>query len=383
MAIQEHLQIKTKIVVTSQKGLIPFLKREIIGLNLPIISETLSSIETEGFFYDTMRLNLRLRTGHRVLFLIREFRCNTPSDLYKNSSKIKWEDYLDKNGYVCVTSSVDNPGITDNRFANLKVKDAIVDRIRKIFGTRPDSGPDRDRAVIHIFWKENLCSVYIDTSGEPLQKRGYRKIPFKAPMQETLCCATIMATSWSGDSHFINPMCGSGTLAIEAALIAANRAPGLVRDNYGFMHINGFEKNKWKELRKEAKKEINKAPHIKIIATDIDEEAIKGAKKNALTAGVDHMINFRVCDYKDTQIPEDKGIVVINPEYGRRLGEIKELEKKYKDIGDFFKKRCKGYMGYIFTGNLELTKKVGLRAKRRLIFFSSTIECRLLEYELY
>jgi putative N6-adenine-specific DNA methylase len=265
----------------------------------------------------------------------------------------------------------------------VKCKDAIVDRIRGKCGRRPDSGPDKNSVVVHLYWKEDRCSVYFDTSGIALSMRGYRKIPMTAPMQETLAAAVIMATGWNGKSNFVNPMCGSGTLVIEAALIALGKAPGLLRSNYGFMHLRGFDKSLWSELRMKTKKMTKRVLSHKIIATDKSREAVEAARKNAATAGVEHLIDFSVCDYAMAEPPDGGGIVVLNPEYGERMGKVRELEDVYRGIGDFFKQKCGGYTGYIFTGNLDLAKKVGLRAKRRIPFFSSSIECRLLEYELY
>ena len=374
---------KSRILITCAKGIAPFLREELVLLGFPVLSETIAGIATEGPMDDTLRLNLLIRTGHRVLFLIREFAARDADALYHGVSGIAWEKYIAEDGYVCVTSSVDNPSIRDSRYANVKCKDAIVDRIKEKRGQRPDSGPAKDRVVVNLYWKDDRCSVYFDTSGEPLSRRGYRKIPMSAPMQETLAAAVIQATGWNGSAHFINPMCGSGTLAIEAALIALNRAPGLLRDNYGFMHLKGFNEALWNDLRAQAKKESKKTLDFRIIATDIRREAVEAAKKNAVVAGVEHLIEFAVCDYSGTTLPDGGGIVILNPEYGERMGKIKELESVYKGIGDFFKQKCRGYTGYLFTGNLDLTKKVGLRAKRRIQFFNSGIECRLLEYELY
>ncbi|MCX5719956.1 MAG: THUMP domain-containing protein [Nitrospirae bacterium] len=374
---------KRKILITCAKGIPPFLKEELLKLGFPVLSETLAGIETEGTIDDTMRLNLHLRTGHRVLFLLREFIAADADALYLAVSEIVWEDYIDEDGYFSVTSSVDNPTIRDSRYANVKCKDAIADRIKEKRGKRPDSGPAQDRVVVNLYWKDDRCSLYLDTSGESLSRRGYRKIPMTAPMQETLAAAVIMATGWKAESHFINPMCGSGTLAIEAALITLDRAPGLLRGNYGFMHLKGFNEPLWNELRSEAKKKSKKTLGCRIIATDIKEEAVEAARKNAATAGVEHLIEFDVSDYSETAVPEGRGIIILNPEYGERMGKMKELEGVYEGIGDFFKQKCRGYTGYLFTGNPDLAKKVGLRAKRRIPFFSSRIECRLLEYELY
>jgi 23S rRNA G2445 N2-methylase RlmL len=374
---------KTKILITCPKGLPPYLKQEVSALGFPVIDETVAGIETEGTIDDTMVLNLMVRTGHRVLLHLHSFAAEDAWDLYKGTAEIEWERYIDENEYLSVHSSVDNPSITNPLFANVKCKDAIVDRIKEKRGKRPDSGPDMTGSVVFLYWKGNRCSLYLDTSGEPLAKRGYRKIPVKAPMQETLAAAVVMATGWTGSSNFVNPMCGSGTLAIEAALLALNRAPGILRSNFGFMHLKGFNKIKWEELRKKARAAAAKTFDGKMVASDNNPAAIRAARNNAATAGVEHLIEFAVCDFRETIVPDGGGVIILNPEYGERLGSIAELEAAYKDMGDFFKQKCKGYKGYIFTGNFDLAKKIGLRTKRKIQFFNSNIECRLLEYELY
>ncbi|MBN2653670.1 MAG: class I SAM-dependent RNA methyltransferase [Nitrospirae bacterium] len=374
---------KNKILITCAKGIAPYLSAEIEALGMPVVSETTASIGTEGTFEDAMRLNLMLRTGLRVLFLLKEFEADDSDELYREVSKIDWENIIDEDGYISVSSSVDNPTIRDSRFPNVKCKDAITDRLTEKRGRRPDSGPLQDRTVINLYWKESRCAIYIDTSGEPLSKRGYRKIPMQAPMQETLAAAVIMAAGWDIASNFINPMCGSGTLAIEAAMAALKMPPGILRDNYGFMHVKWFDKKIWLDMRADAESKILKSANIKIMATDIRRDAIDAAKKNAELAGVKNLIEFRVCPFEQTTIPEGSGIVILNPEYGERMGKSEELESVYHSIGDFFKQKCSGYKGYIFTGNMELAKKVGLRSKRKIPFYNSAIECRLLEYELY
>ena len=373
----------SKIVITCPKRMNLLLKAELLDLGYTNVEESHMSVSLQGTMKDCMKLNLFLRTGHSILFQLKEFHAKTPEDLYKEMVKIPWEEYIDVNGYFSVTSFSDNPEIIDSRFPNLKCKDAIADRITSKKGHRPNSGPDRNKTVINLHWRENKASVYIDTSGETIAKHGYRKIPFKAPLQESLAAALILASKWDKNSHFINPMCGSGTLAIEAALIAQKRAPGLLRSNFGFMHILGFESEPWEEMRKEARLASQKNLDFKIIASDLNEDAIQAAKRNAATAGVDHVIEFVCCDFRETPIPEGTGVVMINPEYGERLGEVSELQIIYREIGDFFKKHCSGYMGYVFTGNLDLGKQVGLKPKRKIEFYNSKIDCRLLEFELY
>lgn len=374
---------KNRILVTCPKGIAPYLAEEIRSLGRPVLEERTAAVETEGTLHDAMRLNLHLRTGHRVLFLVQTFKAGTPDELYRKLTGIGWENYIGADGYVSVAASVENPTIRDARFAGLKCKDAIVDRIKMKRGRRPDSGPEKRGAAVFLYWRDSACGVYLDTTGEPLARRGYRKIPLQAPMQETLAAAVILAAGWDGESSFINPMCGSGTLAIEAALIGLNKAPGLLRSRYAFQHLMGFDREAWQSMRSIARAETRKAPAGPIIASDIRPEAVKAAKQNAKTAGVDHLMEFRVCDYRETPIPEGGGVIVLNPEYGRRMGELNRLADVYKGIGDFFKQKGMGCRGYIFTGNPDLAKKVGLKTRRRIPFFNGEIECRLLEYDLY
>jgi len=206
-------------------------------------------------------------------------------------------------------------------------------------------------------------------------------------LREALAAGIIIETGYDGSVPLLLPMCGSGTLAIEAALIAANRPPGLLRGNLGFMHLKDFDTSAWQSLRKEVlasgKKLLKNKTIAPIIATDIDPEAVNAAQKNAKTAGVDHLIKFDVCDFADTDVPDGHGIILLNPEYGRRLGNTDQLAETYERVGDFFKQKCSEYTGYVFTGNLDLAKKIGLRVSRRLSFFNGDIECRLLKYELY
>ena len=376
---------KQTIIITCPKGIASWLAKEVIDLGFPILDEGEAAVETEGTLADTMRLNLHIRTGHRILYLLSTFEAENPDGLYAGLLKIPWEGLLHESGahaYLSVTSTVETPAINDTRFVNLKAKDAIVDRLVKRYGIRPDSGPDRDRAVVHVYWKGSKVLVYLDTSGESLSRRGYRKIPLTAPMQETLAAAIIFATGWNGRASFVNPMCGSGTLAIEAALLAEGRAPGLLRSNYGFTHLKGFNPAAWRKIRAAAHME-QKEMAAQIIATDINPHAVDAARQNARTAGVENLIEFAVCPFDQTPVPERGGVVVLNPPYGERTGEVSKLIVLYREIGNFFKQKCGGYRGYIFTGNMAMGKHVGLRTKRRITFYNSEIECRLLEYELY
>lgn len=374
----------SKIIVTCHKWLAPALAKEIEALGYERISVFQTGVELEGTMADCIKLNLNLRCASQVMYSLKAFICNDPNELYRNLVTIPWEKMLVPDGYFSVTSNVYHPTIQTNLFANLRVKDAIVDRMRETTQQRPSTGSELSGAVVYLFWKKDEAEVFLDTSGETLAKHGYRKLPGKAPMLEALAAATILSTKWNKTTPFINPMCGSGTLAIEAALIASNRVPGLMRSNYAFMYIKGYEKAIYENERAALDAKINHHPNIKIIASDLSDKAIEIAKINAAVAGVEQMIDFQVCDFESTQLPETEGsVIMFNPEYGERLGDEIELNATYARMGDFLKNKCKGFTGYIFTGNLDLAKKIRLKPSRRIEFFNATIDCRLLEYELY
>lgn len=381
--MMEVFNTPNKVIITCNRRLSSYLAQEVEALGFDIVRAFNTGIEVNASINECIRLNLNLRIASQVLYEVKSFRARNADELYKALVTIAWEELLPFDGYFSVTSNVHNETITTPLFANVKVKDAIVDRIKDKKGVRPNTGPELNQAVIHLHWIEDRAEIFLDTSGETLAKHGYRKHPGKAPMLEALATATIMATQWDGQSPFVNPMCGSGTLAIEAALMAQKRMPGLQRMNYAFMHFIGYDEEVFFEERRRLKELTNKKNLPNIIASDVSNEAIEIAKSNAKTAGVEHLITFEICDFAKTTIPEEQGVIMFNPEYGERLGVHTKLEATYKRIGDFLKQACKGYRGYIFTGNLDLAKKIGLQASRRFEFFSGKLDCRLLQYELY
>lgn len=382
--MMQVFETKSKVIITCNKRLSPYLQAEVEELGYTIERSFSTGVELFISVTECIRLNLNLRCASQILYSLKSFKASTPEQLYEQLVDLEWEELIDFAGYFSVTSNVDNPNITTPLFANLKVKDAIVDRFRKKKNIRPNSGSDANKTVIHLYWKDAEAEIFIDTSGETLAKHGYRKIPGKAPMLEALAASVILASNWDRKSPLVNPMCGSGTLAIEAALIASNRRPGLFRMNYGFMHILGYDEEVFFAERRRLKDQVLKTVAFSIIASDISEDAVEVSRRNAKTAGVDNLITFEVCDFEETPVPQEKsGVVVFNPEYGERLGVHSKLELTYKRMGDFMKKNCKGYTGYIFTGNPELAKKIGLRADRKIEFYNGKLDCRLLQYELY
>ena len=372
------------VTITCNKRLAPFLEQEVKDLGFAVERTFVTGVNIKGTMNDCIRLNLNLRCASQVLYSLKSFRAQNADAIYENVANHPWESILPDEGYFSVTSNVSNPTINNNLFANLRVKDGIIDRLRDKTGNRPSTGSELLGAVIHLFWRDEDAELFLDTSGDSLARHGYRKIPGRAPMLEALASATIYATKWNKMSPFVNPMCGSGTIAIEAAMIATNRRPGLFRTNYAFMHLQGYDERVYFKEDALLETQIIDKNKLRIIATDYSEIAIDNARKNAIAAGVANMIDFSVCDFAETEIPKETGgIFYVNPEYGARLGDIAQLEETYSRIGDFMKQKCGGYFGYVFTGNLDLAKKIGLKAGRRIEFYTSTIDCRLLEYELY
>ncbi|MBR0057033.1 MAG: class I SAM-dependent RNA methyltransferase, partial [Kiritimatiellae bacterium] len=374
------------------------------------IETTENTVVVRGAMRDVMRLNLRLRTAHRVLVPLLRCSCFNIRQLYQKAFSIDWENILEADGYFSVSSIVHNSTIRDTRLPSLYVKDAIADRMREKCQQRPDSGGSTHGASVFVYWERDEVIIYLDTSGEPLSKRGYRRIPGSAPMQETLAAACLMGMGWKGDRPFLSPMCGSGTPAIEAAMIAMNKAPGSLKGHFAFQSIKGYGRiipgekapvvaprqtagatpeQIWKEMVLEAKKEERRDNLPRIIATDISPEAVDNAQTNAITAGVAEFIEFHACDFAETPVPEvsapppgeTKGCVFFNPEYGIRLGDPEELKPIYARIGTFMNEKCRGWTGALITGNPDLAAQVNLYYRNRIPFFNGPIDCRLFIYE--
>ena len=404
---------KYPIILSCASCLVPWVKDEVREMGYRVIDYSDSVVVVEGGLRDVFRLNLQLRTAHRVLVPLLRTTCRHVRELYDQVTTIDWENLLDPDGYFSVASVVHNDTVHDTRLPSLITKDAIADRMRAKCGRRPDSGSDYDAgAAVFVHWEDQRAIIYLDTSGSPLSKRGYRKIPGSAPMQETLAAACIDAMKWNRKTPFISPMCGSGTPAIEAALAAIGRAPGSLRSHFAFMSLKGYKQiipnekaprvaprhrfgvspeQIWKDMLLEsAEKEKKSIPPI--IATDISPEAVENAQINAHAAGVHNLIQFKACDFADTPIPDHfvpdltpeekeeypyKGCVFFNPEYGIRLGNPVELASVYERIGNFMSEKCKGYVGGLITGSPELSKMVNLYYITRIPFYNGPIDCRL------
>ncbi|MBR1836492.1 MAG: class I SAM-dependent RNA methyltransferase [Kiritimatiellae bacterium] len=345
-----------------------------------------TSVETEGTLADCVRLNMRLRTAHRVLYALDVFRARRADDVYDELVAVPWERYLDPDGYFSVDRSVENvPAIRNTNLPALKVKDAIADRMRNATGRRPDSGKERTDACVFLHWAGERASVYIDTTGQSLSFRGYREASSEAPLRESLAAALILSSGWNRRGAFLNPMCGGGTLAIEAAWIAQNRAPALLRENFAFMHLACYEPGVWTDVRAAALRDWEAgraAAKCGIFASDVDEAAVRAARANAAAAGCGDAIRFDTCDVLDSPVPvsAERGAAILNPPYGGRIGDPVRLRDTYEDVGAFLAMAADANCdGFVFTGNPELADAAGLLCERWRTFYSGALECRLLE----
>src|SRR5574344_17412 len=399
------------IIVSCAKELSKWTEVELRDLGYEPIEVTENTVVIRGSMRDIMRLNLELRTAHRVLVPLLRKECRDIKDLYQAANSIDWENLLEADGYFSVFSIVHNYTIRDTRLPSLYTKDAIVDRMRDKCQRRPDSGGENKGAAVFVYWERDEVIIYLDTSGEPLSKRGYRKIPGSAPLQETLAAACIMALHWDGKSPFLSPMCGSGTPAIEAVMMAMHKAPGSLKAHFAFQSVKDFGRiipgekaptvaprqhtgaspeQIWKELVLEAKAKEVTENLPKVVATDISPEAVGNARTNAIAPRVAPYIEFKTCDFADTPIPatpndqqpstNSKGVVFFNPEYGIRLGDPLELAPIYERIGTFMNEKCRGWTGGLITGNADLANLVNLYYKTRVPFFNGPIDCRLFIY---
>jgi putative N6-adenine-specific DNA methylase len=376
-------ELKRKTRVTCAPSLAPYLKQELEDLGFEVLSMDKTGVETVATTAECMQLNLRLRTAFHVLQRFADINCRNAEELYSEAKRLPWDRVIDPEGFLSVTSNVRNETITNSMFPNMRLKDAICDKLVEKIGKRPDAGSSTEGMVVNLHWVDNKARMYLNMTGRKLSDRGYRKMPFMAPMRETIAAAVLMEMKYDGSRPLVVPMCGSGTIAIEAALMAKQRAPGLLRSNYSCNHWLTADKNAWNQERADAKKLMAKNDPAPIIASDIEQEAIEASKKNAVTAGVDHLIDFHVCDFAQTPMPDTCGDVVLHGEYGLRLGEDDELVATYKRIGDYLKTDCAGWDGYVFTSGKPLIGAIRLKVARRTPFINAEIDCRLLRYELY
>lgn len=367
--------------MTCARGLAPVLAGELgeSGKPASLVSET--SVETRGTLTECEELNLRLRTAHRVLWLWHQFEARSEVDLYRGTLAARWEEVLRTDRPFSVRAAISGLEISD-RAAALRTKDAIADRLRARLGHRPDSTSDRSGACVFVHWTPRGCRLYLDTSGMALSFRGYRRGAGAAPLRETLAAGVLLGAGWTGQAPLINPMCGSGTIAIEAAWIAARRAPGLLRRHFAFMDLRGFDPEEWAGRWQRVAAE-ERPVQVSIVATDFDPRAIEAARANAHAAGVAAAVHFGVAELMQTPQLRPGAWYALNPAYGVRTGgDDAAIEELHRKIGRFLRDRADGGHAVVITGNLRMARRIGLKLARRWTVYNGPIECRVLEFDL-
>lgn len=325
--------------------------------------------------------NLHLRTALKVLKPLVQFMIRDDIDLYKKVKRIDWEKHLSKNGTLAIEATVNGDYFTHAQYVALKSKDAIVDQFRENYGVRPSIDLEDPDLRINIHIKDRTCSVSLDSSSSSLGKRGYRLAQGLAPMSEVLAAGIIALSGWDKKTDLLDPMCGSGTFPIEAALIACNMAPGRLR-KFGFEHWKDFDADLLAKIKREAEAQIT-APECKIFGSDIEKRSVEISHNNAQQAGVEKFITFKQIDFINSESHFKDGIIFINPPYGERLKEEDEIIPFYQEIGTRMKHYCEGCEAWIISSNLRALKFIGLRPSQKIRLFNGPLDCKLHKYELF
>ena len=339
-------------------------------------------VSFQGTQKEMYNINLFSRTGMHLLKKLYFFSAKGYDDLYGLTFKLPWSKIIGTDHTFSIRSKIKSEIFTHSNFTTLKIKDAIVDSIKKDLGSRPSIDKYDPDIKIFAIINNNSIKLYMDSSGRPLFMRGYRTRIHKAALNESMAAGLVLLSNWNQKDPFYDIMCGSGTIPIEAALIAHNIPPRILRDDYAFQKWDDFDGTLWKTLKKESIKNISINKSIIIQGSDLIrknlELCLDSLKKLKLS---DHIL-FKYMDLNDFEPSEKEGTIIVNPPYGERIGEQFNLEKLYKLLGDKFKKNCTGHDVYVFTGNPSLAKRIGLRTKKRIILKNGTIDCRLLYYPM-
>ena len=370
-----------KMVAKTLFGFEDLLERELINLGALKIKKGIRNVSFEGDKGFMYKCNIGLRTAIKILKPIHKFKIKDEKELYDKIKEISWEDYLDVTGSLAVGSTLSGDLFTHSQYISLKTKDAIVDRFRDKFGSRPNVDLRHPNLKINIHIDRNLCTVSLDSSGESLHKRGYKLSTNIAPINEVLAAGLVMMTGWSGESNFLDPMCGSGTILIEAAMIACNIPPNLMRNEFGFEKWKDWDVDLYEKIEDSL---LSKAKdfHYKISGFDKSPSAVKKAIENIKNANLEEFIKIKHEDFFKTQKGIDNELMIVfNPPYGERLD--LDFKSFYKNIGNTFKHKYTGSTAWFITSNLEALKHVGLRPSRKIKLFNAKLESRFVKYDIY
>lgn len=369
--------------VTCAPGLEPVLHEEMRALRLSKVERQVGGVHFEGDLADARRANLWLRSAVRVLLRVSRSPVRTADELYAAASAVDWSRFLLPEGDFRVDAHAKESALDHSLFIEQKVKDAIADSFRERHGTRPSVEKDDPDLVVHAHLFRDRCTLLADTSGDSLHKRGWRKYQGRAPLSETLAAAMVLESEWDRRAPLIDPFCGSGTILIEAALIAGNVAPGSFRGSFGFERWPSHDDPRWKAEYDAARAGVRFPARLILRGTDADARAIEGARENLRSAGLDGKIELEVARTEEFEPKRGwNAWIVTNPPYGERVGEERDLEPLYRRLGSLLRERCGGYHATILSGNARLARALGSKPQRTSAWKNGALECELMHFDL-
>ena len=370
-----------KFFATCPRGLEQLLAEELQQLKAENIHAVGGGVEFSGDFSLCYRVNLESRIASRILWQVARERYRTEDDIYRTAYALPWNDWFEPERTLRVDVSAIKSPLTSLDFVTLKIKDAVCDKFRRLSGRRPSVDTRQPDVPIQGHLTDRDFTLYLDTTGEPLFKRGRRIAQGEAPLRENLAAGILRLAGWLPGIPLLDPMCGSGTFLLEAAQVALDIAPGAGR-RFAFEKLKNFNQRRWRELlQQSAARQKPKAPGS-IYGSDLSSEALKSARTNLAAAGLEQVVSLKQANVLEISAPANEGIIVTNPPYGVRLGEQQELAELYPKLGDLLKKNFSGWRAYILSADMRLPKLIRLAASKRTPLFNGPLECRLFEYKM-
>jgi putative N6-adenine-specific DNA methylase len=366
---------------TCPRGLAAALADELAGLGANAVAAGDAGVEFEGPFELAYAANLESRLATRILWRVSRFDYRKEQDIYEGAKRVRWHAYFGvERTFKVDTNAVKSP-VKSIDFITLRVKDAIADVFREALARRPDVAVRDPDVRVHVFLDAKWCSLYVDTSGEPLFKRGRRDQVGEAPLKKNLAAGLLRLSGWTPDMPLLDPMCGAGTILVEAAEMALGLAPGRARP-FGFEKLARFDATAWEKLKSASAMRAQPVAPRRIHGSDLYGRTIEAARANLRDMGLEGVVALKQANLLDLSAPAPEGILVTNPPYGVRLGEKEELAKFYPELGHLLKQKFAGWTAHIFSGDPELPKLIRLSASRRTVLYNGAIECRLYEYRM-
>lgn len=367
-----------RFFATAPRGLEALLAEELTALGAVSPGAVPGGVAFSGDWAVCYRANLRSRIASRVLWRVKDFGYASEHDVYQAAAAIDWPRHFVLERTLRVNVTAQKSPLKSLEFTTLRIKDAVCDRFRRDGGGRPSVSRANPDVRIHAFLEPRQGAFYLDTSGEALFKRGWRKSALEAPLRENLAAGIVMLSGWQPDEPFLDPMCGSGTLLMEAAAIATGTPPGAGR-SFGFEKLRRFDRALWAAVRAEARQEKR---NVHILGSDNDPRALEAARKNLAAAGFAERVALERADILERGAPAPAGVMVMNPPYGERLGGEEALARFYPRLGDALKRNFAGWRCFVFTADLRLPKLIRLEPARRTPLFNGALECRLYEFRM-